>query len=153
MKRNTLSERDFMSGKTLMAKRLPDFYTSYRDFEIRSSIKKGVLMKNNYADTERNYKVGQTIVVTEESPDGNYNIHAGDEGVICYVFGNGTYAISVDFGRNIFGHECGGNCDYQCGWNLREGEFVIDTSPDISEEETASDEEMMCFFSGIEVRV
>ena len=113
-------------------------------------------MENNYADTERNYKVGQTIVVTEDCPDGNSNIHAGDEGVICYVFNAfdiGAFSISVDFGRDVSGHDCGGNCDDECGWNLREGEFIIDTSPDISEEETASDEEMMCFFSGIEVRV
>lgn len=60
--------------------------------------------------------LGRKIVITRDID--NSGIKIGDIGIIVSIFGTKPQSIGVDFGRDIHGHDCDGECEYGYGWYL-----------------------------------
>lgn len=104
------------------------------------------------------YCIGEQIVLTVDTPDGNQSLHKGDTGTIFRIFNHdyGGYAVECDFHRNIGGN-CGGKyedgssryVDYGNAWCLEDGwfevvDFTTDEDNDVIE---VSDDDILVFLS------
>jgi hypothetical protein len=72
------------------------------------------------------FKVGDRVVVVAKSVDGKFL--KGNEGVITQI--NKNYGgISVEFDKDIDGHNCGGSTKDNRGWNVKSNDIKLIEQP------------------------
>lgn len=81
--------------------------------------------------------IGDHVVCTYPSRTYNSNIMRTDIGTICEIlYGGSNYG--VDWGHDINGHDCNGNCPHGYGWRVS-GRYLKLAEPDKSFDVSSSD--------------
>lgn len=80
--------------------------------------------------------IGDRVIYTNPRWVGNPNIKRTDIGTVCEILGAINYG--VDWGHNIGGHDCSGNCPDGHGWRVS-GRYLKLAEPDISFDVSSSD--------------
>lgn len=89
------------------------------------------------------FHVGDRVRLVVEAPDGNDELHIGDEGVVscvnCELF---SRPIGIDFGKDIGGHDLymkDSRCEFGHGWFVFAGEIELVDDPILTQPPTTAE--------------
>lgn len=70
------------------------------------------------------FQVGDHVVAVCNCPSDNDEIKAGSTGVVCHI-SEYEPPIGVNWEDDIYGHDCGGACEYGHGWYVYGNEISL----------------------------
>ena len=76
-------------------------------------------------ERSRKFDVGDTVMLLINNPDGNAHLLKGDIGIVVGYNDLRKNWVRVDWGKDVNGHDCGGACKSNNGWNCIESFLML----------------------------
>lgn len=76
-------------------------------------------------ERSKKFDVGDTVMLLINNPDSNKHLLNGDIGTVVGYSDMRENWVRVDWGRDVNGHDCGGDCKSGNGWNCIESWLML----------------------------